>query len=130
MEAIQGLPTRDAYGKAIVALGEKNRNVYVVDCDIGKSCKTGEFMQTFSPAVCQCRYRRAERLRSRSGIGDMWKNPICHHLCGLRQYADARTDTARGMLPQSECEDSLFAWRFHPCQRWGEPPGNRGTSES
>ena len=34
---------RDAFGDEILALGRENPNVYVVDCDIGKSCKTLEF---------------------------------------------------------------------------------------
>lgn len=36
-------PTRDAYGEEILALGKDNKNIYVVDCDIGKSCKTIPF---------------------------------------------------------------------------------------
>lgn len=39
--------TRDAFGDEIVALGEKNKNVYVIDIDIGKSCKTGAFQKKF-----------------------------------------------------------------------------------
>ena len=38
-------PTRDAYGDEILALGHENPNIYVVDCDIGKSCKTVPFSQ-------------------------------------------------------------------------------------
>jgi len=34
---------RDAFGDEIVLLGQENRNVVVIDCDIGKSCKTTEF---------------------------------------------------------------------------------------
>ena len=37
------LPTRDGYGDEILALGKENANIYVVDADIGKSCKTVEF---------------------------------------------------------------------------------------
>lgn len=36
-------PTRDAYGEEILALGRENKAIYVVDCDIGKSCKTIPF---------------------------------------------------------------------------------------
>ena len=36
-------PTRDAYGEEILALGKDNKDIYVVDCDIGKSCKTIPF---------------------------------------------------------------------------------------
>ncbi len=45
MDISKGLPTRDAYGEAIVELGLANSNIYVVDCDIGKSCKTQEFIK-------------------------------------------------------------------------------------
>jgi len=37
--------TRDGFGEEIVALGKENRNVLVVDADIGKSCKTSAFMK-------------------------------------------------------------------------------------
>ena len=39
----KGLPTRDAYGEEILALGLENRDIWVIDSDIGKSCKTTEF---------------------------------------------------------------------------------------
>lgn len=35
--------TRDGFGEEIVALGKENPDIYVVDIDIGKSCKTGDF---------------------------------------------------------------------------------------
>ncbi|MCI7605281.1 MAG: transketolase family protein [Spirochaetales bacterium] len=41
----KGIALREAYGKAIVELGKNNKNIYVVDCDIGKSCKTLDFIQ-------------------------------------------------------------------------------------
>ena len=35
--------TRDGFGDEIVERGRENRNIYVVDADISKSCKTGKF---------------------------------------------------------------------------------------
>ena len=35
------IATRDGFGEAIVELGRENRDILVVDIDIGKSCKTG-----------------------------------------------------------------------------------------
>jgi transketolase len=35
--------TRDAFGDEIVELGKKNKNIYVIDVDIAKSCKTTAF---------------------------------------------------------------------------------------
>ena len=40
------IPTRNGFGDEIVALGKENRDILVVDADIGKSCKTGEFRKT------------------------------------------------------------------------------------
>lgn len=39
----KSIPTRDGFGEEIVALGRENRDILVVDADIGKSCKTGAF---------------------------------------------------------------------------------------
>ena len=41
--SIQKKATRDGFGEAIVELGKEKSNVLVVDIDIGKSCKTGDF---------------------------------------------------------------------------------------
>ena len=39
--------TRDAYGKALVELGEKNPNVVVLDADLAAATKTGAFKKVF-----------------------------------------------------------------------------------
>ena len=39
--------TRDAYGKALVELGEKNPNVLVLDADLAAATKTGGFKKAF-----------------------------------------------------------------------------------
>lgn len=36
-------PTREAFGDEILSLGKENPDIYVIDCDIGKSCKTTAF---------------------------------------------------------------------------------------
>lgn len=41
------MATRDAYGKALVKLGEMNDNVVVLDADLSKSTKTFDFGKTF-----------------------------------------------------------------------------------
>lgn len=43
MEKAKLIATRDGFGDEIVLLGQENKNVYVIDADIGKSCKTGKF---------------------------------------------------------------------------------------
>ncbi len=46
MEKGKLVATRDGFGDEIVEVGKENRDVYVVDIDVGKSCKTGKFSKT------------------------------------------------------------------------------------
>ena len=46
-------PTRDAFGDEIVELGKKNKDIYVVDADIGKSCKTTKFAKDITKPTCK-----------------------------------------------------------------------------
>lgn len=39
------IATRDGFGDEIVELGRENKDIYVVDADISKSCKTGKFIK-------------------------------------------------------------------------------------
>lgn len=39
--------TREAYGKALVELGEKNKNILVLDSDLSAATKTGAFKKAF-----------------------------------------------------------------------------------
>ena len=41
------MATRDAYGKALVKLGQVNDNVVVLDADLSKSTKTNDFYKSF-----------------------------------------------------------------------------------
>ena len=46
--------TRDAYGKALVELGEKNPNVLVLDADLAAATKTGAFKKAFPERHIDC----------------------------------------------------------------------------
>ena len=43
MKPGESIATRDGFGDEIAELGKENKDIYVVDVDIGKSCKTGKF---------------------------------------------------------------------------------------
>ena len=46
--------TRDAYGKALVELGEKNDKVIVLDADLAAATKTGMFKKAFPERFVDC----------------------------------------------------------------------------
>ncbi|MBQ3004662.1 MAG: transketolase family protein, partial [Clostridia bacterium] len=53
------LATREAYGKALVELGEKNEKVVVVDADLAAATKTGMFKKAypdrfFDAGIAEC----------------------------------------------------------------------------
>lgn len=37
----------EVFGDEIVELGKENKNIYVIDIDIGKLCKIGKFIKQF-----------------------------------------------------------------------------------
>ena len=41
------IATRQGFGDMILELGEKNKSIYVIDVDIGKSCKTTPFAKAY-----------------------------------------------------------------------------------
>lgn len=45
MDTTKKIATRNGFGEEIVELGKNNDKIYVIDNDIGKSCKTGAFMK-------------------------------------------------------------------------------------
>ena len=44
---MSNMATREAYGKALVKLGQVNDNIVVLDADLSKSTKTNDFSKTF-----------------------------------------------------------------------------------
>src|SRR5690625_1123076 len=46
-EITEHIATRQAFGDEIVELGRNNKDILVVDVDIGSSCKTTEFMNAY-----------------------------------------------------------------------------------
>ncbi|OHD31972.1 MAG: transketolase [Spirochaetes bacterium GWC2_52_13] len=120
MDAIQGLPTRDAYGKAIVALGEKNRNVYVVDCDIGKSCKTGEFMQSFPQQYVNVGIAEQNGCGLAAGLATCGKIPF------VTTYAVFGSMRMLEQIRQEVCYPNLNV--KIACSHGGFTPANDGAS--
>ena len=45
MDTTKKIATRNGFGEEIVTLGKQNSNIYVIDNDIGKSCKTSNFVK-------------------------------------------------------------------------------------
>ena len=54
MSEVKKIATRESYGNALVALGEKHDNVVVLDADLAAATKTGTFKKAFPDRHIDC----------------------------------------------------------------------------
>ena len=70
------IATREAYGKALAALANENKNIVVLDADLSKSTKTADFKKSMSRKIHKYGYCRRKYDVSSSRFINLWKNSI------------------------------------------------------
>jgi transketolase len=60
--------TRDAYGKALVELGETHKNLIVLDADLAAATKTGMFKKAFPAQFIDCGIAEANMIGVAAGL--------------------------------------------------------------
>lgn len=68
--------TREAYGKAIVALGAENQNVVVLDADLSKSTKTADFAKHYPERFFNMGIAEANMMGTAAGLAAAGKIPF------------------------------------------------------
>ena len=71
-----GAATREAFGKALVELGEANPDVVVLDADLSKSTYTAEFGKKFPERFFECGIAEANMVAIGSGLASSGKIPF------------------------------------------------------
>ena len=69
--------TRDAYGKALAELGEKNEKLIVLDADLAAATKTGMFKKVFPERFYDCGIAEQNMIGIAAGIASTGKKVIC-----------------------------------------------------
>src|SRR3989338_25090 len=91
-ERKMGLATRDAYGKTLVELGRKNRDIFVMDADLAKSTKTDFFAKEFPDRFINVGIAEANLVGIAAGLAACGKIPFissfaCFLICkGYEQF--------------------------------------------
>ena len=67
---------REAFGRTLVELGEKNKNVIVLDADLGSSTKTTYFAEKFPDRFFQCGIAEQNMIGVASGLSICGKIPF------------------------------------------------------
>ena len=112
--------TRDGFGDEIVELGKKDNNIYVVDIDIGKSCKTGAFraqlpQQYFNVGIAE-----------QNGAGVAAGMATCGKIPFVVTYAVFGSLRMCEMIRQEICYPNLNV--KIACSHGGVTPANDGAS--
>ena len=114
------IPTRDGFGDEIVALGKENRDILVVDADIGKSCKTGAFRKELPEQYLNVGIAEQNCAGVAAGLATCGKIPF------VVTYAAFGSMRMCEMIRQEICYTNLNV--KIACSHGGVTPANDGAS--
>lgn len=112
--------TRDGFGDEIVELGKRDNNIYVVDVDIGKSCKTGAFRAALSDQYLNVGIAEQNAAGVAAGLATCGKIPF------VVTYAVFGSLRMCEMIRQEICYPHLNV--KIACSHGGVTPANDGAS--
>ena len=114
------IATREGFGKEIVALGKENPDILVVDIDIGKSCKTGEFRKELPDQYINVGIAEQNGAGVAAGLATCGKIPF------VVTYAVFGSLRMCEMIRQEVCYPNLNV--KIACSHGGVTPANDGAS--
>ena len=114
------IATRDGFGEEIVALGKENRNILVVDADIGKSFKTGAFRKELPEQYLNVGIAEQNCAGVAAGLATCGKIPF------VVTYAAFGSMRMVEMIRQEICYPHLNV--KIACSHGGVTPANDGAS--
>ena len=114
------IATRDGFGEEIVTLGKENRNILVVDADIGKSCKTGAFRKELPEQYLNVGIAEQNCAGVAAGLATCGKIPF------IVTYAAFGSLRMVEMIRQEICYPHLNVRLA--CSHGGVTPANDGAS--
>lgn len=76
MSEVVKIATRDAYGKALTELGDKNHDVVVLDADLAGATKTGVFKASFPERFIDCGIAEGNMIGVAAGFAAEGKIPF------------------------------------------------------
>jgi len=111
---------RDAFGDEIVQLGKENGKIYVIDCDIGKSCKTTDFRDAYPEQYVNVGIAEQNAAGMAAGIATCGKVPF---VCTYAAFGSMRMCE---QIRQEICYPKLNV--KIACSHGGFTPANDGAS--
>ena len=119
-DMLKKIATRDGFGDEIVALGKENKNILVVDCDIGKSCKSTKFAHELPDQHVNVGIAEQNGAGVAAGLATCGKIPF------VVTYAAFGSMRMLEMIRQEVCYPNLNVKLA--CSHGGLTPANDGAS--
>lgn len=112
--------TREGFGDAIVEIGRENPNIYVIDADIGASCKTHPFRDALPEQYVNVGIAESTATAVAAGLATTGKIPfvVTYAVFGTMRNAE----TIRNQICYPELNVKIA------CSHGGLTPGNDGAS--
>ena len=120
MSELKKIATRDGFGKEIVELGKENPDLLVLDVDIGKSCKTGDFRKELPDQYLNV------GIAEQNGAGVAAGLAACGKIPFVVTYAVFGSLRMCEMIRQEICYPNLNV--KIACSHGGVTPANDGAS--
>ena len=120
MEKGKLIATRDGFGDEIAEIGKQNKDVYVVDVDIGKSCKTAKFKNALPEQYVNVGIAEQNGAALAAGLATTGKIPF------VVTYAVFGSLRMCEMIRQEICYTNLNV--KIACSHGGLTPANDGAS--
>ena len=87
MADVKKIATRESYGNALVALGEKYDNLVVLDADLAEATKTGIFKKAYPDRHIDCGIAESNMVGIAAGLASTGKVTFC---CSFAMFAAGR----------------------------------------
>ena len=117
---MEKIATRDALGEEVLELGMQHKDVYVVDCDVAKSCKTLEFAEKLPQQHVNVGIAEQNAVDIAAGLATTGKVPF------VVTYAIFGSMRACEQIRQECCYTKLNVKIL--CSHGGLTPANDGAS--
>ena len=114
------IPTRDGFGDAVTELAKTNPDIYVIDCDISKSCKTTNYAKKFPERHINVGIAEQNAAGVAAGLATMGKIPF------VSTYAVFGSMRMCEQIRTSVCYTGLNV--KVACSHGGLTPGNDGPT--
>ena len=115
--------TRESYGEKLAELGEKNKEIVVLDADLSGATKTSIFAKKFPERFFDMGISEQDMMSTSAGLATFGKIPFAS---SFAMFAVGRAyDQIRNSISKIKCKNMCFTCRNYSRGRWSNTSNDR-----